>query len=916
MIDEKKEWHSLSPKESLESLETTPRGLSWEEAERRQAVFGVNELTDKDQISKLTILYAQLRNPLNIVLLAAAVVSYFGDKALETIVISIIIAFNALMGFIQEYKAEKAIESLRSMSMPEVDVLRLCPDGSKECFEARIRATGLVPGDIVVLEAGDKVPADCRVIEAHNLEVDEAFLTGESTTVSKNAESLEPDTPVSDRRNILFSGSSITQGRGKALVVSTGMATEIGRITELIRESEAGEAPIQRRLKNLSLILGVFAISASLLVFTLGYLRSLEFTELLMFSLAVAVSAIPEGLLVTLTIVLSIAAFRMARRNALIRKLNAVETLGSVTAICSDKTGTLTTNQMTVRSIYADDDGFEVSGVGFNPDGRIMGLDDREGVEDHGVGMLLEGIALCNEARIRSHEVDGEVRWEVVGDPTEGALIVAALKSGLNHEALREEHPRVDEIPFDPSRRFMVTYHEGFGSQIRAFIKGAPETIMGLSTHMRVSEEVKELTDAMRAKGNDNALEMASDALRVLSVAYADLSPADLAGHKEMVLAGNAEFVYLGNVGMMDPPRPEVKESVALCKSAGIKVIMSTGDHKATAEAVAAEIGIAEPGSRAYTGADVEQMTDEELRQLVKETTIFSRVSPEHKNRIVCALKRNGNVVAMTGDGVNDAPALKAADVGIAMGITGTDVTKEVAEMVLVDDNFATIVNAVEEGRVVFDNIRKVVQFLVTTNAAQVTTLVVALLLFPQHPLILLPIMVLWINLVTDGFFDKTLALESKEPGLMSRPPRAPDEKIIDRMTLQNVLVLAPMMAIGTLYVYNSTIDHLGVDAARTLAFVTMAMFQAWNAMNCRSRVQSIFQLGVSTNKFFSLAFVASLALLYLATTVPVLQIGLGTVPLGAAEWATAILLSSSVLIVEELRKVRRRRLLNTAAAA
>ncbi len=908
-MDDKREWYNLTAKESMDRLGTTPRGLSWDEVGTRQSELGPNELTDKKAVSKLTILSAQLRNPLNLVLLAAAVVSYIGGKTLDTIVIAIIITFNALMGFIQEYKAEKAIESLRSLSSPEVDVLRLCPEGeTKTCFESRIKATELVPGDIVVLEAGDKVPADCRVIEAFNLEVDESFLTGESSTVAKTVNPMDGEVPVSDRRNMLFSGSSVTQGRGRAVVVSIGMGTEIGRITELIRESEVGEAPIQRRIKDLSIKVGVFAICASLLIFLIGYLQSLDTYDLLMFSLAAAVSAIPEGLLVTLTIILSVGAFRMARRNALIRKLNAVETLGSVTVICSDKTGTLTTNQMTVRRICADGTDFELSGVGFNPQGGIEGFDERNAEENTGIGILLHAIALCNDARLRQHEVDGEVRWEVVGDPTEGALVVAAMKAGVNHEKLREDHPRLDEIPFDPSRRFMATFHEGFGSGSRLFLKGAPEAVVDLCTHVRMGEEVIEFTEEMKDRVRSRALSMASEALRVLGVAYYDLPSAEVPAIKERVSAGEGGLVFLGNTGMMDPPRAEVKGSVELCKSAGIKVIMSTGDHKATAEAVAAEIGISKPGTIAYTGVDIEKMSDEELQQLVEETTVFSRVSPEHKNRIVCALKRNGNIVAMTGDGVNDAPALKAADVGIAMGITGTDVTKEVAEMVLVDDNFATIVSAVEEGRVVFENVRKVVQYLVTTNAAQITTLVAALLLFPQHPLILLPIMILWINLVTDGFFDKTLALEGKEPGIMSKPPRQPDETIIDRMMLQNIVILGIFMAAGTLYVFNATINNLGIDKSRTLAFVTMSLFQVWNALNCRSRTQSIFQLGVSTNKYFAVAFVASVVLLYLATTLPLLQTGLGTVSLGASEWATALLLSSTVLVLEELRKVGRRR--------
>ncbi|MFA7341781.1 MAG: HAD-IC family P-type ATPase [Candidatus Methanomethylophilaceae archaeon] len=904
-MEDFRHWHAMSADEVMQELRTSPAGLKMSEVRSRQEIFGPNELLDKGGVDGVKLFLQQFRNPLNMVLAAAAIVSFVADHAIDTVVIIMLIAFNAIMGFVQEYKAEKAIESLRSMSSPEVDVVRICSEEDGEgCYRNRVKAIDLVPGDIILLESGDRCPADCRLIEASALESDESFLTGESTTVSKGLEVLNASASVEEMRNMVFSGAIITKGRGMAVVVATGMETEMGRITELIREADEHEAPIEKRIKDLSLKMGLIAVIASILIFSLGYLHGLEFYEILSFSLAAAVSAIPEGLLVVLTIILSVGAFRMSNRNALIRKLNAVETLGSVTVICSDKTGTLTTNQMTVRGIHVHDLHIEISGAGYGLEGdfSIDGSPASASIDDS-LHTLLQAVILCNDAKIREYEISGQKRWEPTGDPTEMALLVAAAKGKLDPVRVQIDSPRLDELPFDSSVRYMVTFNKHAGGMIRAYAKGSPESIIELSRTMMSKDGILPFTDNSRNRFSQQAMSMASDALRVLGVAFDEFPEEELNARKEQIASGSGNLTFLGLTGMIDPPRPEAKESVRLCHQAGIRVIMSTGDHRSTAEAIAKELGIGTESGKAYTGAELEGLSDDELDIVVQQSSVFSRVSPEHKNRIVMALKRNGHVVAMTGDGVNDAPALKAADVGIAMGINGTDVTKEVADMVLTDDNFTSIVNAVEEGRVVFENVRKVVQYLITSNVSEIILLMSALLFFPQYPLILLPIMILWTNLVTDGFFDKTLALEGKEGNIMERPPRDPDERITDGMMYRNILILGVLMAVGTLYIFTQEMTNGDLEHARTLAFVTLGMFQVWNAINCRSRTVSAFRMGIQSNRYFFIALLGCLILIYLSTELAIFQVGLGTVSLGMEQWAVVTLVSSSALWVEEGRK-------------
>ncbi|MBM4401013.1 MAG: HAD-IC family P-type ATPase, partial [Crenarchaeota archaeon] len=562
----------------------------------------------------------------------------------------------------------------------------------------------IVPGDIIDLDAGAKVPADARVFEAVNLEIDESMLTGESTPVKKTVDALKKDLAAADMTNIAFSGTIVTRGRGKAVVVSTGMKTEIGKIAKLIKETEKAATPIQKQTVDLSRKLGLFALLASSLILVISLLRGFEFLEAFLFVLAAAVSAIPEGLPVVITITLAIGVHRMAKRNAIIRKLQAVDTLGSATAICTDKTGTLTTNQMTTQKIFVNNKTVKITGAGYAPEGHFEADGNPLDVaKDESLSFLLQIATLCNDARLRRHKLDGESRWEIYGDPTEGALVVAAAKARFQKDDLEEEYPRVDEIPFDPKERYMATFHKISTEKLHVYVKGAPETILERCSEILEDGKTKRLTQQKKEAILKASTQMASEALRVLAIAYEPIEAKELEDVKSGIQRGRAKLVFVGLAGMIDPPRPEAKSAVQLCKKAGIKVIMATGDHKLTAEAIAKEIGILEARSKVLTGADLDDMSDDELDAVINDAAVFARVSPTHKYRVVESLRRKGHIVAMTGDGVNDAPALKAAEIGVSMGITGTDVTKETADMVLTDDNFASIVNAVEEGRVVFE---------------------------------------------------------------------------------------------------------------------------------------------------------------------------------------------------------------------
>ncbi|MEM4733180.1 MAG: HAD-IC family P-type ATPase [Candidatus Bathyarchaeia archaeon] len=902
-------WHALSIEEVYEKFETSARGLTSAEASKRLSKYGLNELEEEKRKTKLALLVHQLKNPLVGVLFAAALISFLVGKIIDTIVVTVVIAFNTSIGFFQEYKAETALKALKSLAAPEAEVIRDCPE-KDTCIEMRVKAREIVPGDVILLDAGDKVPADARIFEALNLEIDESMLTGESTPVRKTTEPLDKNLPVADRKNMAFSGTIVTQGRGKAVVVATGMKTEIGKIASLIKETEKAVTPIQKRTTDLSKKLGLLALFASVAVFAISLLRGFEFFEGFLFVLAMAVSAIPEGLPVVITITLAIGVHRMAKRNAIIRNLQAVDTLGSATVICTDKTGTLTTNQMTVKKIFANNKMVSVTGVGFAPEGSFKFKEkDIDAKEDMSLSLLLQVGILCNNARLREHKLNGESRWEIYGDPTEGSLVVAAAKADFQKDYFDEKYPRIDEVPFDPEKRYMVTFHKTPEEKLLVCMKGAPETVLDFCSTILEDGQSKRLTSEKKEEILKISVGMAGEALRVLAAAYQIIEFDNLDAFKAGIKQKQVKLVFIGVFGMIDPPRPEAKQSVELCKKAGIKVIMATGDHKLTAEAIAKEIGILEPSFRVLTGAEIDNIDNGELDSVIENVSVFARVSPTHKYRIVESLRRKGHIVAMTGDGVNDAPALKAAEIGIAMGITGTDVTKETADMILTDDNFVSIVNAVEEGRVVFENIRKVVKYLISTNIGEIITILGALILLPGVPLIFTPVQILWVNLVTDGLLDKFLAMEPKEKDIMEKPPRKPEEKIINRDIALNIVYVSIFMSVGTLWIFSNTWNYGDFKKAQTLGFTAMAMFQVFNAINCRSRTTSAFRLGFTTNKYLLIGIASSILLQVLATILYPLQIALGTVSISLWDWATIFSVSSSVFFADELRKFVRSRI-------
>ncbi len=905
--------HALAIEEVFRQLQSGPQGLSAQEAEQRLAEYGPNQIQEERGANPLALILSQLLNPLVAVLIVAAIISLVVGETIDAIVIAVVIVVNTAIGFYQEYQAEKAIAALKTRAAPEAKVLRDCGQG--QCVESRIDATQLVPGDVVVLSAGDRVPADARLLEAANMQVDESMLTGESAPVGKTTEPLAEELPVAERTNLVFGGTAIVQGRGHAVVFATGSRTEIGKIATLIQEAEQVTSPLQAQTARLSTYLGALALFASVLVFVVGLVRGMELREMFLFALATAVSAIPEGLPAVMTVTLAVGVTRMARRNAIIRRLPAVDTLGATTTICTDKTGTLTTNEMTVQRMFfpAGEPGtgrtLDISGTGFAPEGAFT--QDRQPVDvqqDEDLRLALRIGALANDARLVRREAEGREHWEIVGDPTEGALVVAAAKAELNKEDQEKEWPRVDEIPFNSQEKYMATFHRVGENRALVLVKGAPEVVLDLSSQTLAQQQSRQLNADDRELVSKANTDMAGQALRVLGLAYQEIDLADVAKVKEELQSKKEPLVFAGLAGMMDPPRPEVPEAVERCQRAGIRVMMATGDHQVTGEAIARQVGILRSQEQALTGTEMERMSDEDLDAVILNTAVFARVSPEHKYRIVESLRRKDQVVAMTGDGVNDAPALKMAEIGVAMGITGADVTRETADMVLTDDNFASIVNAVEEGRVVFENVRKVVKYLLATNVAEVVTIISALLLLPLQELIITPVQLLWVNLVTDGLLVITLALEPKEGDVMEKPPRRPNTPIINREILWSILYVSLFMAIGTLGIY--TWIRQGGDATRaqTAAFSTMAFFQIFNALNVRSPTRSIFQVGPFSNRYLLAAVITSIGLQVLAVQAPLLQTALGTAPLGLREWGFILLVTGSILVFDEVRKVLARR--------
>ncbi|HKY54281.1 MAG TPA: cation-translocating P-type ATPase [Anaerolineales bacterium] len=949
-----KEWHTLTAEEVLDHLKVEDSGLTSEEAKKRLEHYGPNQLTEAPRPTFLQMLWEQLNNFVVILLIVASVISALLGDYVEAAAIMAIVVLNAVLGIVQERRAEEALAALKKLAAPDAQVIR---DRRRQS----IPAYELVPGDIVFLEAGNFVPADIRLLEAVNLRVEEASLTGESLPVQKNAATvLDKHLPLGDRKNTAFMGTLVSYGRGRGVVTSTGMHTQLGLIATMLQSVETEETPLQRRLDQLGKSLSIVALFLVAIVFIValinstniqelfvsppGYLREFapEITEVFIIAISLAIAAVPEGLPAVVTISLALGMREMIKRHALIRKLSSVETLGSATVICSDKTGTLTQNEMTATEMWVDGQFINVTGTGYVPKGDFLVDGKKIDVRDYPAALTALWLGLLNnDAEI---EITGESEqnktYRIVGDPTEGALVVAAAKAGAIHVEIKEAYPRENEVPFDSERKRMITIHD-----VRAprshdpspfvdeqhknwdviAVKGAPDVVLELCTQYQNMDDKPRLLDqAARERilaAND---EMTKKALRVLGVAYRVTK--DVPDNPEHIKTEELEqeLVFVGLMGMIDPPRTEVKPALEHAREAGIRTIMITGDYPNTARAIAESIGMLKQGRHVMTGAQLDAISDQELKNVIEDTAVFARVSPEHKMRIVDALQANDEIVAMTGDGVNDAPAIKRADIGIAMGITGTDVAKETADMVLTDDNYASIVSAVEQGRIIYSNIRKFVFFLLSSNLAEIMIIFLATLAGLPAPLT--AIQLLWLNLITDGAPALALAVEKGDPDIMQQMPRAKSEPIVNRpmmiglivQTIAQTSAVLTAFALGLLWhleagasVVGNPIGYLlardwrGVDVptAATMAFVTLSLCELFRAYTVRSERASIFQIGIFSNRYMQYAVGLSITLLLLVVNLPFLQPIFNTQPLTGREWAVVIGLAIIPAIAEEITK-------------
>jgi Ca2+-transporting ATPase len=869
------EYYLLPEKEVLAELKASGNGLSSAEAAERLKIHGPNQIREVKQVHPFFIFLGQFKSPIVWILLAAMVISLVVKEYIDFYVIGAIVILNSILGFVQEYRAERAIEALKKLISLKATVLR---DGQ----EVHIDSSEVVPGDILLLDTGDKISADARLLESVNLHTQEAALTGESLPVKKEVATLRKEAAVADRSNMVFSGTIITNGHARAVVVGTGMHTEIGRIARMIQEAEPEPTPLQKTLKKLGLYIGVMVVIIAVLVFIVGIFKVNEpVTVILLTAIALAVAAIPEGLPAIVTVGLSVGVQRLARKNALVRNLPSVETLGACSVICSDKTGTLTHNEMTVRKLYVNRQEVEIAGSGYSPEGYFSR-------EPKAFELLLKIGALNNNAKLR-RENDA---WQVIGDPTEAALLVSARKAKIDVEKLHDSLPRVSEIEFTSERKRMTTLHQEGKAKV-AYSKGATEVILSLCSKVLVNGRVEHFSRAEKEQILQQNEKFARNALRVLGFAYKELKGVDAKSSPER------DMVFVGLQAMIDPPRREVKDAVEKCKTAGIKVVMITGDHVSTAKAVAQELGIQ---GRAITGLELDQIED--LAAEVESIAVYARVNPAHKIRIIQALKSNGHVVAMTGDGVNDAPALKKADLGIAMGITGTDVAKEASGMILADDNFATIVRAVEEGRRIYDNIQKYLAYLLSGNIGEVLVILTSILL--GLPLPLIAIQILWINLVTDGLPALALGVDPVEPGVMQRPPRNESENIFSGIA-PYIYIYPVLLTIGALWLFD-VFQQQSLVKAQAVVFTSIVMFELFQAISCRSVRKPVFSVGIFANKWLWLAVASSLALQFMLLYVPFFQNVFHTAALSFKEWLVILAVASSGFIYLELHKLLSRK--------
>jgi magnesium-transporting ATPase (P-type) len=873
----------------LKQLKTQSEGLTAEQADQRLRQYGPNKIAEEMRTGRLKIFLRQFTSPLIYILLIAALVTFLLQSYSDTGVILAVVAFNALIGYLQEFKAEESMRALKRLMVPKARVLR-------ENREREINSEELVPGDIVLLASGAKVPADLRLTSTLELKIDESMLTGESLPAEKRIEPIkENNLSPGDQRNMAFTGTVVVNGRGRGVVVATGNQTVLGGIAAEVKGAEGIQAPLQQKFHKFSKRIGLIVLAASVLLFLIGVLIGENLEEMFMTAVAAAVATVPEGLPVVLTIALAVGLRRMAKRHAIIRKLAAVETLGSTTVICTDKTGTLTKNEMTVKVIFDGEHVFEVTGSGYDPEGEILHewmVPTEE--ERKNLFMSLRIGLLCNE----SHLYKEEEEYKVDGDPTEGALIVSALKGGLNPEKEKKLNEQVAILPFESERGFMATLHvQGSDRKRLIFIKGAPEKVLELCTSCLVAE-------GLRTEGIlQTADRFAKEGMRVLAMAYRE-APETMEELNENNVRGS--YVLAGIQGMMDPPRAEVIGAIKGCRKAGIRVVMITGDHPTTAVAIGKMLGISHDTSEVLIGRDIEGMDDVQLFDRVRTIPVYARVAPNHKLRIVEQLMKQGEIVAVTGDGVNDAPALKKAHIGVAMGKKGTDVAKEASDMVITDDNFATIFSAVEEGRVVFDNIRKVVFFLIPTGVAAIGSIVGSILM--GLPMPYTPSQLLWINLVTNGFQVIALTFEPKEHGVTSRPPRDPREGVMSRVLIERTILVGLLISIGVIYQFIHALDGgVSLDRARTVAVTTMVFFQFFQAWNSRSESKSIFRTSFFSNPWIVYGLMASILAQLASIYLPALQWIFKTEPLTFLEWVKIAAMSLTVILLVEVDKGFRR---------
>ncbi|HWQ48084.1 MAG TPA: cation-translocating P-type ATPase [Methanosarcina sp.] len=886
----------------FEELGVSEAGLSFEETERRLKEYGENELKEKEKTSILKLFISQFKSILIIILIIASIVSALLGELIDAIVIIFTVFLAGILSFVQEYRAEKAIELLRSLTSPEATVIR---DG----IEKKISSKKLVPGDLIIIQTGDRIPADARVIKGFNLKTDESSLTGESVPVQKSIEALPSETPEADRTNMVYTGTAVAYGRGSAIVTATGMSTAFGELAGLLGTIERSRTPLQESLDKFGKWIGAATLIIVAFVAMLGVFYGFPLLDMFLWGVALAVAAIPEALPAVVTVGLGFGVRRMVKRHALIRKLPSVETLGATNVICSDKTGTLTQNKMTVERICVNEQFLKVTGAGYSPEGEFFEGNKKVSIDDVHLHVLLLGAVLCNDSGLFKENE----KWEIKGDPTEAALVVAAAKAGLRKVELDQKYPRFGEIPFSSERKRMTTISKletDAGSfplkGLVAFSKGAPEVILGSCTKIFLNGEIIPLSPEMKQLIAGKVREMADQALRIMALSFRSLdegpsieklSSGDLPSEKI-----EENMVFSGLMGMRDPPREEVKVAIQKCADAGIKTVMITGDHKITASAIAKELGILKENDLTLTGSELDSLGDAEFEDKVERVSVYARVYPTHKLRVIDAFKKKGYIVAMTGDGVNDAPALKAADMGIAMGITGTDVSKEASSMILTDDNFASIVAAVEEGRNIFKNIRNFITYGLSAHTGEVLIVLISILGWQILPL--LAVQILWINLITDGLPPMALSVEPPDNGIMRQKPRNVKEGLITRREITAGLGLGGLVALQALIVLTWAVDrNFPLEKLQTLIFTLVVFSEMFNAFNWRSDRYSIFSLGLFTNRPLVYAVLTTIILQLVVIYVPFFQTAFRTVPLSLFEWGVVLALASTTLISMELVK-------------